>query len=315
MFCMEIGKPVWQCLLEKDHLTALEEGVNDIQALAGNIEDDVNYIDAHAHVYSDDDIKYPPIHAPTRPIGTSGDLASLKNLASENRISRICVVQPTSFYGWDNRFVCDLALAEPTLIAAICTLNPEDDSSPALVKDLMKRYGIRGIRSLPASDGRIDHPGVRKLWRGCADSNITINVFIKYDKARELSNLLEEFTEVRCVIDHCLIPGSGPAWEEALATMLQLAQFQNAFAKVSFLPMASEDQYPYCDLHEACRKIIRAYTPRRCVWGSDFPCELWSPRSTYRQNLELFTSVLNLEAGAQEDILWNTPSRLWFDGR
>ena len=27
-------------------------------------------------------------------------------------------------------------------------------------------------------------------------------------------------------------------------------------------------------MHEPCRKIIAAYTPDRCVWGSDFPCEL-----------------------------------------
>jgi predicted TIM-barrel fold metal-dependent hydrolase len=199
-------------------------------------------------------------------------------------------------------------------MAAICTLNPEDDSSPALVEDLMKRYGIRGVRSLPASDGRIDHPGVRSLWRGCADNNITVNVFIKYDKAQELSHLLEEFTEVSCVIDHCLIPGSGQAREKALAAMLRLAQYPNTFAKVTFLPLASTDQYPYLDLHEACRKIIKAYTPSRCVWGSNFPCELWSPRSTYRQNLDLFTSVLGLGTEAQADIFWNTPSRLWFDG-
>lgn len=275
----------------------------------------MKYIDAHVHVYSDDDARYPTIQAPTRPPGTSGTVASLKKLADENCVSRICAVQPTSFYGWDNRFICDLALAEPELIAAICTLNPEDDCSPALVRNLMKQYGIRGIRSLPASNGRIDHPGVRNLWRGCADNDITINVFIKYDKAQELSHLLDEFPEVRCVIDHCLVPVPGPSQGEVLAAMLRLAQYPNTFAKVSFLPLGGVGEYPYSDLHEVCRKIIEVYTPSRCVWGSNFPCELWSPRSTYRQNLHLFTSILSLDTKAQEEIFWNTPSRLWFEGR
>ena len=97
--------------------------------------------------------------------------------------------------------------------------------------------------------------------------------------------------------------------------MLGLAQYPNTFAKLSFLPLGSAEDYPYSDLHDPCRRIIAAYTPSRCVWGSNFPCELWTPRSTYRQNLELFTSELGLDTQAQEEIFWNTPWRLWFEGR
>ena len=272
-------------------------------------------IDAQAHVYSNDDVRYPTIKGATRPPGTSGSFASLKRLADENDVSRICVVQPSSFYGWDNRFICDLALAEPNNTAAICTLNPEDGSSPALVTRLMKQYGVRGIRSIPASDGRIDHPGVRDLWRACTDNDITINVFIKRDRAHELTYLLNDFPGVRCVIDHCLLLAVGPTAEETLSVMLRLAEYPNTFAKLSFLPLGSAEDYPYSDLHEPCRRIIAAYTPSRCVWGSNFPCELWTPRSTYRQNLELFTSELGLDTQAQEEIFWKTPWRLWFEGR
>lgn len=275
----------------------------------------MQYIDTHAHVYSDNDERYPVIQAPTRPPGTSGTISSLKKLAAESRVSRICAIQPSSFYGWDNRFICDLALAEPELIAGICTLNPEDDSSPATVGHMIRQYGIRGIRSLPASDGHLDYPGVRDLWKACRDHDITINVFVKYDMALELSCLLDDFSEVRCVVDHCLIPASGPAHEKVLAAMLNLAQYPNVFAKLSFLPLGSAKEYPYSDLHTTCRKIIETFTPSRCVWGGSFPCELWSPRSTYAQNLHLFTSILGLDEKAQEEIFWTTPSSLWFQKR
>ena len=272
-------------------------------------------IDAHTHVYSNDDVRYPPIKSPARPPRMSGTFSSLKRLADENDVSRICVVQPSSFYGWDNRFICDLALAEPCNVAAICTLNPEDDSSPALVGRLMKEYGVRGIRSLPASDGRIGHPGVRELWRACADKDITINVSIKRDRAHELAGLLDEFSGVRCAIDHCLLLAADPSVEQTLAAILKLAQYPNTIAKLSSLPSGDAEEYPYSRLHEPYRRIIAAYTPSRCVWGSNFPCELWTPRSTYRQNLELFTSGLGLDAQAQEEIFWNTPWKLWFEGR
>jgi predicted TIM-barrel fold metal-dependent hydrolase len=272
-------------------------------------------IDVHTHVYSDDDVRYPTITNPTRPQGTSGNLATLKKLAGDNDVSRICVVQPSSCYGWDNRFVCDLALSEPSEIAVICTLNPEDSSSPALVGKMVKQYGIRGIRSIPTSDGHIDHPGVRNLWKACIDNDLTVNVFIKNDKAHELDRLLDEFQGIRCVIDHCLLLAAGQNEKDTLAAMLNLAQYPHTFAKLSFLTMGSAEAYPYSDLHISCRKIISAYTPSRCVWGSNFPCDLWTPRSTYSQNLHLYTSTLGLDTHAQEEIFWNTPSRLWFNGK
>jgi predicted TIM-barrel fold metal-dependent hydrolase len=203
-------------------------------------------------------------------------------------------------------------LAEPDSMAAICTLNPEDSTSPASVARLKKHYGIRGIRSLPASDGRIDHPGVKDLWRACAENDITINVFIKRDKAQELAHLLNEFSGVRCVIDHCLLLAAEPDVDATLNALLKLAQYPNTFAKLSTLSFEDRDSYPYFNLHEPLRRIITSYSPSRCVWGSNFPCELWTPRSTYRKNLELFTSELALDSSSQKEIFWNTASRLWF---
>jgi predicted TIM-barrel fold metal-dependent hydrolase len=97
--------------------------------------------------------------------------------------------------------------------------------------------------------------------------------------------------------------------------MLRLAKFTNAHAKLTFLGMGSAEGYPFRDLHEPCRKIIAVYTPDRCVWGSDFPCELWTPKTTYSQNLRVFTDELGLEMAAKEAILGKTARRLYFRGK
>lgn len=270
-------------------------------------------IDTHAHVYSNDDVRYPPIPNPTRPPGASGSFSSLKRIAEENGVSRACVVQPSSFYGWDNRFVCDLAVAEPNNIAVICTLNPEDAASPALVALFKKQFGVRGIRCLPTSKGFIDDPGVRALWRSCADNDLTINVTMKRDKAVELTRLLTEFPQVRCVIDHCLFLGYDSDVNETLTAMLALARYPNTFAKLTCMFFETRGAYPYRILHEPLKRIISAFSPSRCVWGSNFPCGLWTPKMTYQMNLELFTSELSLDTSSQTELFWNTGSRLWFN--
>src|SRR5262249_34111800 len=105
--------------------------------------------------------------------------------------------------------------------------------------------------------------------------------------------------------------------EKTLAEMIELARQPNLYAKLSFIPTGSGEEYPFKDMHGPCREIIKAFGATRCVWGSDFPCELWCPKVTYARHLKVFTQELGLDAETQEAILGKTPEKLWFarDGR
>ena len=98
-----------------------------------------------------------------------------------------------------------------------------------------------------------------------------------------------------------------------LNDMLALARLPTVHAKLTFIPTGSAEDYPCRDMHDACRTIIRAYGPERCVWGSDFPCELWCPRLTYAQHLRIFTHELGLDEKTRRAILGETAYRLWFE--
>jgi predicted TIM-barrel fold metal-dependent hydrolase len=269
-------------------------------------------IDAHAHIYSDDEKRYPPIAEPIRPPRKSGSLSALERVTRENKVTGACIVQPGTFYRWDNRYILDSAKSTAEWTAGICSLDPDDAGSYMLLKQYASEDGIRGLRSYAAADGRVDHPGVRELWRACQETNIVVSVMIQSDKADELGRMLEKFDQLPVVIDHCLNLKAGPQKDKILAQMLRLAKFPNAYAKLSFLPTGSLEEYPFRDLHGACHKIIEAYGPGRCVWGSNFPCELWTPKATYAQHLSLFTNELGLKDAAKKAILGQTANHLWF---
>ncbi|MBI1923227.1 amidohydrolase family protein, partial [Candidatus Poribacteria bacterium] len=55
-----------------------------------------------------------------------------------------------------------------------------------------------------------------------------------------------------------------------------------------------------------------AYTPQRCIWGSDFPTSLWIPKVTYQQHLEIFQAHLGLSESEKGAILGETALKLWF---
>ncbi len=233
-------------------------------------------------------------------------------IAGENQVVGACIVQTLSIYGWDNHFLCDVSKAYPKHMAGVCSLDPENSKSPTLLREYVEVCGVRGLRSYPASNGRLDHPGVEELWRHAEALKIVVNVSVSRDNTDDLARMLERFPNHPVVIDHCLIPRPGPDSVGAVKDMTRLAEYPNAYAKLNFLPVGSEEEFPFRDMHEACNRIIAAYGPNRCVWGNCYPCELWSPKSTYAQNLRIFTHELGLEDAAKDSILFETASRLWF---
>lgn len=272
-------------------------------------------LDTHAHIYSEDERRYPPAPKPYRPADSTGSVAALERVTKANGVSGVCIVQPTTFYGWDNRFICDTAVSAKKWTAAVCTLDPDDPHSPGLLLHFVKKYGIRALRSYPAKDGRLDNPGVAALWKACDDSGIVVNVLCNRNNQDAFVRMLEKFPHLPVVIDHCLNLKAGPDQSATLDAMLRLARQPNAHAKLSFLATGSAESYPFRDMHEPCRRIISAYTPDRCIWGSDFPCELWTPKATYSQNVRLFTGELGLPDAAKESILGRTAQKLYFRGK
>lgn len=272
-------------------------------------------IDSHAHIYSEDQFRYPPALGAKRPPATRGSLMELNELAREYDIAGVCAIQPFSFYRWDNSYLCNFASAHRSRIAGICLLDPDDPESTLILERHVAQFGICGLRSYPAACGRLDDPGVHALWQTACNLGLVVNASVGAEKIDELARMLARFAGLAVVVDHCLLTQPTSDSSSILKDFLKLAQFPNAYAKLSFLPLASEEEYPFRDMHEPCKEIIAAFGPERCVWGNAFPTDLWSPRSTYAQNLRLFISELGLGTAAKASILGRTANRLWFRGR
>jgi L-fuconolactonase len=270
-------------------------------------------VDAHAHIYSDDDRLYPPVARPYRPPAGTGTVAHLQRERKAAGVRHVLAVQATSYYGWDNRFLVDAARANSDWMAGICTLDPDDQNSPALIEQYAQGHNIVGLRSYQAADGRLDHPGVVRQWEAARRWNLVVSVRIHRDKAAELAALLRRFPGLKVVLDHSLYLAAGPEYDSTLRDVLDLARSPDLHAKLSFLPTGSARPYPFEDMHDACRRIIDAYGPDRCLWGSSFPCELWCPRTTYAQQIALFARGLGLDDRAREAVLGKTAYRLYFE--
>ena len=181
--------------------------------------------------------------------------------------------------------------------------------------------GFVGSAACPAeapTGGRLDHPGVRALWKTAFDNGITVNLQIGYQHAGEADRLLGEFPDLPVALDHTLrMQADGPV-AETLAALRKLGRRRNCHTKMSFIangPRGCQDGYPCRSFHKVVMEVVDIFGPERCAWGAHFPLEKYSPALTYAQALRIYREELPLSAEARAAILGGTAAKLYFPPR
>ncbi len=271
-------------------------------------------VDTHAHIYSEDTDSYPRIYAkPYLPPPGRGTIEDLKQEAAANQVDRVVVVQTFTVYEHDNRLTIDTVRENADWTTGVLNLDPFDDASIGLMESA-REIGVRGNRvsqGWPSDDSVL--PEHRRLWEAARRLDVVICALLNPPNRRSLTRLLEDYPDVPVVLDHCAnLSAADAPGSDGLKTVLELAQFENLHAKLSFIVTGSEQEFPCADMFEMVKQIISAYTPDRCIWGSDFPTSLWIPKVTYQQHLAIFQQHMGLTESEQEAILGGTAMKLWF---
>jgi predicted TIM-barrel fold metal-dependent hydrolase len=260
---------------------------------------------------------------PLRPPGGKAAVEDLRQESQSAGVSAACIIQTSTFYRFDNNYLCEAARSNQNWVAGVCTLDPDSPDSPSILTHDTTVYRLRGLRSIPGSSG-LDCDSIRALWKAAADLGIVVNVLISWtnskgawywgkDHLAGFHRMVKDFPSLPVVLDHCLnIQAGRPETDAALAALLQIAKHRNVHAKISWVAAGSKEPYPCRDTHSLCYKIIDAFGPERCVWGSAYPSALWTPKLGYRDHLKIFTHELELTNQARAAILGETARRLWF---
>lgn len=273
-------------------------------------------VDTHTHLYHPDETRYPMIDKPHRPPPGIGTVEHLRREMAQHGVGRAVLVQTGSAYRWDNRLTADTALANRADLVGVCNLNPVAPGSAAEWERLATRYNVRGLRLEARQDGGAPpyrHDGSGRLFETAQRINGVICAHINLQHAGELAALLAQFPDVPVVLDHCgYLSAADAGGSDNLRTVIDLARYKNLHAKLSFGVTGSQEDYPFKDTHPVIRRVIDAFGPDRCMWGSDFPCEHWLKKATYGQHLRMFTEELGLSEYEKTAILSETPLRVWF---
>lgn len=228
-------------------------------------------------------------------------------LMNEAGVHRVIIVPPF-FEGERNDYALEAAKKHPDRFAVMGRILLDSPEAPALLRCWKEQPGMLGIRLTFnweqfswLTDGTADW-----FWPAAAKAGIPVMVHPN-GMILEFARIAESNPRLTLIIDHMGLStetAKNNTRESAIAQTVTLAKYPNVYVKVSSVPTYSFEPYPYRDMNEFVHRVVDAFGPRRCFWGSDLTVSF--DKASYRQRISHFTEEL--------DFL-STVDKQWIMGR
>jgi predicted TIM-barrel fold metal-dependent hydrolase len=253
-------------------------------------------IDAQVHVWLPEspDRPWPPGGAARVQLPYALDYTKLLKLMDEAGVDRAILVPP-SWEGERNDHALEAAARHPNRFAVMGRLALDRPANAERLRKWKAQRGMLGIRQVLMqererawlTDGTADW-----FWRTAEDAGIPVMLHAA-GMMKEVSAIAARHPGMTLVLDHFGLSSGivkNGHINEAIEDTAGLAKHANVYVKVSAAPVYSRESYPFRDLDPHIERLIDAYGPQRCFWGTDLSHALG--KATYRQCVTHFTEAL-----------------------
>jgi predicted TIM-barrel fold metal-dependent hydrolase len=262
-------------------------------------------VDAQVHLWAQETTERPWIKggsgAPHLPDPLT--YQRMLGLMDDAGVDRVIIVPP-SWAGDDNAHALEAAQRHPDRFAVMGLIALDRPESKNLIPSWKSKFGMLGIR-LPfnydraswMADGTADW-----LWPAAEDADIPVMIFAP-DTPEMIGQVARQHPRLRIIVDHMGLATRGPEFRrirERLDLIVSFACLPNVAIKLSALPDFSGEPYPFRDMNEHVQRVVSAFGPRRCFWGTDVSHS--RGRYAYRQYVRHFMEELDFLSG--EDRRW-----------
>jgi len=191
-------------------------------------------------------------------------------------VHKAAIVQASTCYGHDNRYVADAVAARPDRFNGVFSVDVLAPDARARIRYWMGQ-GLSGLRlftagsTMPNQSTWLDDPKSFPAWGFAAESNLPVCVQMRPPGIPLLERLLERFVNVKVIVDHLGRPAlqDGPPYAAA-ASLFSLARLPNVYLKLTVhnLRDAKKGKGSPASFVE---QLVRAFGAQRIAWGSNFP--------------------------------------------
>jgi predicted TIM-barrel fold metal-dependent hydrolase len=256
----------------------------------------VTIIDAQVHVWLPEtpDRPWPPGGAARVQLPYALDYTKLLKLMDEAGVDRAILVPP-SWEGERNDHALEAAARYPNRFAVMGRLALDCVANAERLRNWKAQPGMLGIRQVFMQDrerARLTDGTADWFWGAAEAAGVPVMLHAA-GMMKEVSAIAEKHPGLTLVLDHFGL-SSGIVkkgqTKEAIEDTAALARHANVYVKVSAAPVYACESYPFRDFDPHIKRLVDAYGPKRCFWGTDLSHALG--KATYRQCVTHFTEAL-----------------------
>jgi predicted TIM-barrel fold metal-dependent hydrolase len=277
------------------------------------------FIDAHSHVWTPDVAHYSLAAdftvADMQPKSfTAQELLALCRPAGVGRVNLIQM----SYYGFDNRYMLDMIKLYPDRFVGTAIVDPLADDPGKAMRELAPR-GVSAFRIQPRYSKQppetwLAPKGYENMFATAAKTGQTLSCLIDVDGFPEVERMCTKYPDTSVIIDHLGRIGAGPdgAIRDAdVEALCALAKHPKISVKVGAFYALGKKTPPYLDLVPLIKRVVQAFSPKRCMWESDCPFQVVKDR--YTDSLALVRDHLDFLSKDERDwLLYRTAEQILF---
>lgn len=263
-------------------------------------------VDIHNHVISDDPAQFPlaPMGgkqsdwSKERPVTDSSMLQAMQDAG----VAQSVLVQASTCYGHDNRYVVHCVQRHPRQFAGVFSVDLAGADAVERIGHWMQA-GLSGARVFVAghtaanASVRLDDPRAAPAWEYLSERRIPVSVQLRADGLGQLEAVLARWPQAIVVLDHCARPELDDGLPYAKARPLfALARHPNLYLKLT-THNVRESRQGRATPASFCRALVDHFGAQRIAWGSNFPASAGALGALLQEALEA-TSSLSTEEQA-----------------
>lgn len=253
-----------------------------------NVDGDPVY-DSHAHVFTNDDARYPMDTRNAR----EGEENLRRRIAeapvtaerllgwwADSGVTGGAAVQYNTIYKKDNRYLLDMSDACPGRLPAVVMLDAQDPETPGVLESMVLRHGIVGLRlfGYPDASGAypwLDSTAALRTWQVADRHGLTMVVMYAPGVAApaplcRIAGLARRFPRLRIALDHFGWPGGGDDRTQLglVPALVAMREYRNVFYKLTTINFRMFDREGI-DHATFVRRAVDLMGADHVMWGSD----------------------------------------------
>lgn len=266
-------------------------------------------VDTHLHCFAGKDDPRFPYHAraPYRPEAPATPQHLLRCMDGAG-VDYAVVVHPEPYQD-DHAYLEYCLEVGKGRLAGTCLFFADQPGWETRMPALVKKWPLVAARIHAYAPERLPpftKPELRAFWKQAGELGLAIQLHFEPRYAPGFEPLIQEFADIRVVIDHLGRPFQGTPAEHAV--VVRWARFRNTVMKLSALPTSRD--YPHREVGPVVKQLADAYGADRLIYGGGFGAD--ATPASYRAARERVRGYLaHLSTADQAKVLGGNAARLF----